>query len=144
MPPEDRHVFVYGTLCRGEQRDINKLNPRPEFIGEACVPGRLYDLGSYPGIVLGGRGEVRGEVYRISAELESLLDEIEEVWPQQTGEYAKREVPVEVKRAGNHDRHTRSMPCLVYEIAASHTEGKVVIEDGNWVQYRKLGSRELP
>ena len=86
MPTEDRHVFVYGTLCLGEQRDINKLNPRPEYVGEANVRGTLYDLGTYPGIVLGGQCAVRGEVYRISAELESLLDEIEEVWPQQTGE----------------------------------------------------------
>ncbi len=137
MPSEDRHVFVYGTLCRGEQRDINRLNPRPRYIGEAFVPGTLYDLGTYPGIVLGGQNAVRGEVYRISAGLESLLDEIEEVWPQQTGEYAKREVQVRLKGIGHHDRDTRSMSCLIYEIAASHTEGKPVIEEGNWVQYMK-------
>ena len=141
MPPEDRHVFVYGTLCRGEQRDINKLKPDPRFVGEAFVPGTLYDLGTYPGIVLGGQGTVRGEVYRISVELESLLDEIEEVWPQQTGEYAKREVQVQLKDVGNHDRGTRSMSCLVYEIAASRREGRPLIDGGDWVQYRK---RQLP
>ncbi|MES2189927.1 MAG: gamma-glutamylcyclotransferase family protein [Pseudomonadota bacterium] len=141
MPFEDRHVFVYGTLCRGEQRDINKLNPRPEFIREAYVHGTLYDLGTYPGIVLGGQGAVRGEVYGINAELESLLDEIEEVWPQQTGEYAKREVQVQLKDVGNHDRDMRSMSCLIYEITASHTEGKPVIEGGDWVQYRKRQMR---
>eukprot|EP01031_Cornospumella_fuschlensis_P004095 gene4095-5117_t len=112
MPTEDRHVFVYGTLCRGEQRDINKLKPGPEYVGDTSVPGTLYDLGTYPGIVLGGQGAVRGEVYRISAELESLLDEIEEVWPQQTGEYAKREVQVQLNNAGNQDSDSRSMSCL--------------------------------
>ncbi len=137
MPTEDRHVFVYGTLCLGEQRDINKLDPRPRYIGEACVPGTLFDLGTYPGIVLDGQGAVCGEVYGISAELETLLDEIEEVWPQQTGEYAKREVQVELTDIGNHDCDTGSMSCLVYEIAASRTEGKPVIEGGDWVQYRK-------
>ncbi|MES2400869.1 MAG: gamma-glutamylcyclotransferase family protein [Pseudomonadota bacterium] len=136
-----RHVFVYGTLCQGEQRDINKLNPRPEFMGEACVGGTLYDLGTYPGILLGGQGAVRGEVYWISEELESLLDEIEEVWPQQTGEYAKREVQVQLKGLGNHERDTRSLSCLIYEITASHTEGKPVIEGGDWVQYRKRQMR---
>lgn len=142
MRTEKRHVFVYGTLCQGEQRDINKLNPHPEFMGESCVRGTLYDLGTYPGIVLGGQGAVRGEVYRISAALESLLDEIEEVWPQQTGEYAKREVQVELNGAGNYDRNTHAMPCLVYEVAASRTEGKPVIESGDWVQYRKLRGSE--
>ncbi|MBI2727083.1 MAG: gamma-glutamylcyclotransferase [Polaromonas sp.] len=138
MPPETRHVFVYGTLCSGEQRDINNLNPRPRYIGEGSVPGTLYDLGSYPGIVLGGQGTVRGEVYRISAELETKLDEIEEVWPQQTGEYAKREVLVRLQRNGGGDSDGRTASCLVYEVAGAQTRGKVLIESGDWVKYRKL------
>ncbi|MES1976530.1 MAG: gamma-glutamylcyclotransferase family protein [Pseudomonadota bacterium] len=138
MPPETRHVFVYGTLCSGEQRDINNLNPRPRYIGEGSVPGTLYDLGSYPGIVLGGQGNVRGEVYRISAELESTLDEIEEVWPQQTGEYAKREVLVRLEAVGGEEGDSHTASCLVYEIAVTQTRGKVLIESGDWVKYRKL------
>ncbi len=137
MQPEVRYVFVYGTLCRGEQRDINRLKPPPAYVGEASVQGALYDLGTYPGIVLGGQGTVRGEVYRISAELERLLDEIEEVWPQQTGEYAKREVPVQMQAVGTGNHHTHDASCLIYEIAAPHTLGKVLIESGDWVKYRK-------
>lgn len=136
-PSEPRYVFVYGTLCRGEQRDINNLYPHPQYVGEACVSGTLYDLGSYPGIVLGGQGTVRGEVYRISSELERTLDEIEEVWPQQTGEYAKREVLVPLQESGREgDSHIAS--CLVYEIAAAKTRETVLIESGDWVKYRKL------
>ena len=93
MLPE-RYVFVYGTLRLGELRDINRLQPRPEWVGQGSLHGVLYDLGAYPGVVLGGPLRVRGEVYRISPELEQELDRIEEVWPQQTGEYAKREVQV--------------------------------------------------
>ncbi|MES2911825.1 MAG: gamma-glutamylcyclotransferase family protein [Pseudomonadota bacterium] len=137
-PSEVRYVFVYGTLCSGEQRDINNLNPPPQYIGEACVPGTLYDLGSYPGIVLGGQGTVRGEVYRISAELERTLDEIEEVWPQQTGEYAKREVLVRLQADGRQGSASHTASCLVYEIAAAQTLGKALIESGSWVKYRKL------
>ena len=65
-----RHVFVYGTLRRGEQRDINLLTPAPRWLGSASVEGVLYDLGEYPGLVLGrepvpGQTKVKGEVYEI-------------------------------------------------------------------------------
>jgi gamma-glutamylcyclotransferase (GGCT)/AIG2-like uncharacterized protein YtfP len=98
MPsPYTRHVFVYGTLRKGEERDINRLRPAPQWVGRASVEGLMHHLGSYPGLVLGAPGTVHGEVYAVSAELERILDEIEEVWPQQTGEYAKREVMVRLE-----------------------------------------------
>ena len=121
-----RYVFVYGTLRRGEQRDINLLLPTPLFLGYGQTPGVLYDLGSYPGVRLGGSQFVRGEVYQIGLELERQLDEIEEVWPQQTGEYVKREVVVQC--AG------QALACLVYEVALVHTQGRGVIESGDWVK----------
>ena len=95
LPAHRRHVFVYGTLRRGDVRDINQLQPAPVFVGMASVQGVLYDLGAYPGVLLGGEGMVTGEVYAISAALEQALDTIEEVWPQATGEYNKREVMVQ-------------------------------------------------
>lgn len=120
-----RFVFVYGTLRHGEQRDINRLQPAPVFIGNGQVNGTLYHLGSYPGLRLGGEQWVQGEVYQITPELERQLDEIEEVWPQQTGEYERREVAV---------RWTGSeLTCLVYEIAELRTKGRGVIESGDWL-----------
>lgn len=121
----DRYVFVYGTLRRGEPRDINHLQPVPVFIGDGQISGTLYDLGSYPGVRLGGEHRVQGEVYRISPELERQLDAIEEVWPLQTGEYARREVVVECKG--------KALTCLVYEAAEARTLGRGVIESGDWV-----------
>lgn len=156
-----RHVFVYGTLRRGEIRDINLLRPAPVWVGEGSVKGELYDLAAYPGIVLRvdgaqsleshGRltGEVYGEIYAITPELEQLLDEIEEVWPQQTGEYTKREVSVQLldkaaatgsdgcsNPAGGFDEIGGLwLTCLLYEIALQRTVGKPQIEGGDWVAH---------
>ncbi|MBA3594271.1 MAG: gamma-glutamylcyclotransferase [Polaromonas sp.] len=127
-----RHVFVYGTLRRGDVRDITRLQPAPQFVGVGSVAGLLYDLGPYPGLLLGGEGRVTGEVYAISAELERLLDEIEEVWPQQSNEYFKREVAVRMDTAP-----TGGGPaCLVYEINPDRLAGCPVIAGGDWRRRR--------
>ena len=139
-----RLVFVYGTLRSGESRDINGLLPAPCLVGQGSLPGILYDLGAYPGMrLVAGRGDVvRGEVYGISAELERQLDEIEEVWPQQSGEYAKREVVLSLDQLSLHsavfnpDKDPAQLSCLVYEIAPERTRGRPVIASGDWVQHR--------
>lgn len=150
LPPPIRHVFVYGTLRRGEQRDINRLLPAPRWIGRASVPGVMYHLGAYPGVVLGhGRGtagRVQGEVYEISAELERQLDEIEAVWPQPNGEYVKRRIVVRLDGPAQQGTGLPNRPpdggaleemiCLLYEIAPGHVVGKPVIASGDWVQQR--------
>ena len=125
-----RYVFVYGTLRKGEARDINRLLPAPRWVGRACVPGVLYDLGAYPALLLDVAGSVHGEVYKISPELESLLDQIEEVWPQQGAEYCKRERAVQLKETAE------SVVCLVYEMALDRISGLSVIACGDWVQHR--------
>jgi gamma-glutamylcyclotransferase (GGCT)/AIG2-like uncharacterized protein YtfP len=133
-PPSVRHVFVYGTLRRGEQRDINRLLPAPCWVGRASVTGVMHDLGAYPGVLLGGTGLVRGEVYQISAELERQLDDIEQVWPEPSGEYAKREVAVQLDRPSG--GASAQLVCVLYEIAPARALGKPVIAGGDWVQYR--------
>jgi gamma-glutamylcyclotransferase (GGCT)/AIG2-like uncharacterized protein YtfP len=139
-----RRVFVYGTLRLGEVRDINRLAPPPRWIGQGTVAGVMHHLGSYPGIRLGGTGIVRGEVYEVSPELERVLDEIEEVWPQQTGEYAKCEVVVDMdevlEEPGRSQRDSpRRCVCFLYEIAHERTHGMPVIRGGDWVQHRLAG-----
>jgi len=140
MPqPSARYVFVYGTLRKGEERDINRLRPAPRWIGRASIAGVMHHLGSYPGLVLGGQGTVHGEVYAVEAELERVLDEIEEVWPQQTGEYAKREVAVRLEAADapvETSDAARELVCVLYEIAPERTQGKPIIAGGDWVAYR--------
>ena len=95
-------------------------------MGDGQINATLYDLGSYPGLRLGGVSWVQGEIYLISPELERQLDEIEEVWPQPTDEYARREVVVEC--AG------KALTCLLYEAAEARTKGHGVIESGDWMK----------
>lgn len=123
-----RFVFVYGTLRRGDDNDINRLSPAPVFVGNAVVRGQLFHLGRYPGMLLGGDKDVVGEVYAITPALERTLDEIEELYPQQTDEYFKRDISVRVEG--------QTLPCIVYEINPRYTAGKPMIQSGDWVKDR--------
>jgi gamma-glutamylcyclotransferase (GGCT)/AIG2-like uncharacterized protein YtfP len=125
----ERHVFVYGTLRRGDDNDITRLTPPPRFTANASIQGTMYHLGAYPGVVLGGSGIVTGEVYAISAALERTLDEIEEIYPQRRDEYFKRVVEVAVD--------DRLMRCIVYEINERYLGAAPVIESGDWVRGRR-------
>ena len=133
-----RHAFVYGTLRRGEERDINCLRPAPRWLGPASVSGVIYQLGSYPGLVLGASGRVHGEVYEISAELEQQLDMIEDVWPTPSGEYIKNETVV---RLGYDGERFADVVCLVYELAPGQASDKAEIAGGDWVGYRAAKAR---
>ena len=127
-PQATLHVFVYGTLRRGEANDINRLRPPPRYLGQARTRGTLYDLGPYPGVILGGAGWVWGEIYAITPALERQLDVIEEVAPVPSGEYTRRHVEVELDG--------RSVDCLVYEIDPQRVQGRPHIASGDWRQRR--------
>lgn len=129
------HVFVYGTLRRGGSNDINLLQPPPQWRGRAAIAGTMYDFGRYPGVVLGGADLVQGEVYTVTPALLAVLDEIEEIYPQQRDEYFRREIPVEVAGA--------TLGCVVYEINPRYVAGRERIASGDWiaaVHDRKLRS----
>jgi gamma-glutamylcyclotransferase (GGCT)/AIG2-like uncharacterized protein YtfP len=128
MLKSERHVFVYGTLRRGEANDINRLSPAPRWVGQGVITGVMYHLGAYPGVVLGPGGAVVGEVYAVEPALERVLDEIEEVFPQRRDEYFKREVRVTVG--------DQQLDCLVYEINVEYIKGQPLIASGAWVQER--------
>jgi gamma-glutamylcyclotransferase (GGCT)/AIG2-like uncharacterized protein YtfP len=122
-----RHVFVYGTLRRGGRNDIARFKPEPFHVAEAVIAGTLYDLGTYPGLVLGGKRRVLGEIYRIEPEVEAALDVLEEVADDDSGEYIKRHIAVV---AG-----TRQFECLVYEIHPTRIGGRSVIASGDWIAH---------
>lgn len=124
-----RHVFVYGTLRRGGRNDINRLHPAPEYVGMGQVQGVLYHLDWYPGLALGGEEAVTvvGEVYRITPELEAVLDAIEQIAPGADSEYFKREVEIAVQG--------RPLACLLYEINPARVRGRTPIGHGDWIVF---------
>jgi gamma-glutamylcyclotransferase (GGCT)/AIG2-like uncharacterized protein YtfP len=124
-PKPPRYAFVYGTLRCGGSNDITRFDPKPERVADARIAGTLYHLGAYPGAVLGGTGELVGEIYRIHPDLEALLDVLEEVGPGGSGEYIKREVLVEIESG-------ERMTCLVYEIHPARILERMVIPSGDW------------
>jgi gamma-glutamylcyclotransferase (GGCT)/AIG2-like uncharacterized protein YtfP len=125
----ERHVFVYGTLRRGGRNDINRLAPAPAYVGMGEVHGVLYHLDWYPGLTLGGEEAVTvvGEVYRITPELEAILDGIEQIVPGADSEYFKRNVEIAVEG--------RRLACLVYEINPLHVRDRSPIGHGDWIVF---------
>ncbi|SAL82740.1 gamma-glutamyl cyclotransferase [Caballeronia arvi] len=133
-----QYVFVYGTLRAGEANDIRHAAERhaiaaPVWIGAAHVRGRLFDFGTYPGLVIDDEGApIRGDVYRIEDALVPVLDEIEDVYPGVEGLFRAHRLHIEVEIEGQKDR----IDCLIYPVAAAAVSGLPRIESGDWVTHR--------
>ncbi len=77
-------LFVYGTLRKQWEHPLSRMLRRESrFLGEAAFPGRLYDLGEYPGAVRSSVATewVKGDLFLLSNPAESfgVLDEYEGV-----------------------------------------------------------------
>jgi gamma-glutamylaminecyclotransferase len=77
MPGPLRRIFVYGSLRRGLHN--YRLLSAAHFDGEAltCPGFRLYDLGSFPGMVAEGTDRVHGEVFGVDTATLETLDRLE-------------------------------------------------------------------
>jgi gamma-glutamylcyclotransferase (GGCT)/AIG2-like uncharacterized protein YtfP len=71
-------LFIYGTLMPGLRLEAEMQGAR--FVGAAQVPGRLVDVGRYPGFLVGD-GLVTGEVYEVDDAHLARLDEVEAMVP---------------------------------------------------------------
>lgn len=76
------YIALYGTLMRGfngliESGAIDKV----AFLKDCCIKGTLYDLGSYPGLIHGGRN-ISAELYEVS-DFTAIqeLDQFEQYYP---------------------------------------------------------------
>ena len=63
------HLFIYGTLrkaCPDSQHHL--LDRYAEYVAEATMQGRLYEVGGYPGVVQSQlrKDRVYGELYIIT------------------------------------------------------------------------------
>jgi gamma-glutamylcyclotransferase (GGCT)/AIG2-like uncharacterized protein YtfP len=132
------YAFVYGTLRAGEINDMMRAAQRhgiaaPVYIGTTAMPGRLYDFGAYPGMVLATSGadaaRVTGDVYRIPAALVPVLDEIEAVYPGEAGLFVREVWDVVCDGA--------TYACIVYPVSASAVSQLSPIPEGDWVAYRR-------
>lgn len=70
-------LFVYGTLKRASRHPMAAfLAQHGQFLGEARIPARLYDLGRYPGMQApsGPDDWVYGDLYDLEADPEALAE----------------------------------------------------------------------
>lgn len=126
------HLFVYGTLLTGIPSSMSKfLRRRATLVGKATTPGKLYDLGMYPGFVAGGDDRVKGELYRLQEEnLEEtieMLDAYESVTGAAEDEYARVEVQARIEDGGTFRAQT-----YVY---VKELTSEPVIPNGNYAAF---------
>ena len=129
---EIEHVFVYGSLKRGQPlyflEGLEDL--RLEVLPARMQGGLLYDLGPFPGMILKcSGGVVMGEVHRFR-QIEVVLDILDEV-----EEYYGEGDPNNLYRRVEHDAELLNeegfIPCWVYEYVGPLGEAEF-IETGVW------------
>ena len=123
-----QHVFVYGTLMRGESRwpQLEPWSSSEVEVGH--IIGRLYHLGTYPGVRLDQIGTVHGELHRcedIENTLETL-DFVEGHDEQHPGEGLFVRVPVLVQTAKG---AVWAWTYVINEVPNASTR----LQDGRWV-----------
>lgn len=120
------HIFVYGTLQQGFSNQFSELLcSSSEFIGQGQVPGLLYDLGSYPGLVKSDKGSiVYGELYQC-LELSKILPILDEY---EGDEYIREEVEVICGESS-------CIAYVYYYIPTVNPDG--IISSGNYRDYLK-------
>lgn len=96
------HLFVYGSLMGSIQSKIARLlHENSDFLGVAKVQGRLYDLGSYPGLIIDENAAlVEGHIFKLHhpAALLDYLDQYEGILPNNPdlNEYVRQLIPVDL------------------------------------------------
>lgn len=69
-------LFVYGTLMRGYDHPMARLlSDNADYLGAATMPGRLYQVRHYPGLIEASAASDRvfGDLFRLHRPAELLL-----------------------------------------------------------------------
>jgi gamma-glutamylcyclotransferase (GGCT)/AIG2-like uncharacterized protein YtfP len=132
MPAMNPHLFVYGSLLSSiGHTSGQRLRGEARLVGAASMPGRLYRVGWYPGLVEAQAGDTRvhGEVYALADPAGSLawLDEYESIVPgkEASNEYLRAERAVQLASG-------QDLTAWVYLYQWDVT-GVQLVDDGRWV-----------
>jgi gamma-glutamylcyclotransferase (GGCT)/AIG2-like uncharacterized protein YtfP len=118
-------LFVYGSLKSTAITEYSRrLAQEATFLGAAVTQGILYNLGSYPGMVL-GVGNVYGELWRLHHPEHALrwLDAYEGINGLECDEYVRVQRMVQI----NHKQYPAWMYLYQGERQDAH-----VLPSGNW------------
>ena len=129
-------LFVYGTLLStGGHPMGTRLRREAWLLGEASMPGRLYSLGRYPGLVEApdiqslGQNLVHGELYALDTPAVTLkwLDAYEGIIPHKPDQspYARVERPVRLPSG-------ETLSAWVYLYLKS-VKARPVVPGGRWL-----------
>jgi gamma-glutamylcyclotransferase (GGCT)/AIG2-like uncharacterized protein YtfP len=129
----NHRLFVYGTLLSTAGHPMGaRLRRDARLIGEASLPGRLYSLGHYPGLVEAGGANslVHGEVYALTMPAITLrwLDPYERIVPHKPEQspYVRVERPVRLASG-------ETLTAWVYLYLKS-VRTRPVVAGGRWIQ----------
>lgn len=125
-------VFVYGTLRKGGSNHFRMHHA--EFFGLGKVAGAIYLIDSnpelvFPALKLDMKGQVVGEVYRVSDTLLKALDAFEGISAHFEEPYEYRRVRVNVEMETG-----VSMSAWVWEWN-SFLGGAKPLPEGDWLLY---------
>ena len=126
-------LFIYGTLMPGLRLEAEMHGAR--FLGAAQVPGRLVDVGRYPGL-LQGEGVVTGEVYEVDDAHLARLDVVEDMVP---GNRAASQYWREVLTVCGGPLQGQQVQTYVYN---RPVDGCTLIEHGDYRRYIREVGRE--
>ncbi len=116
-------MFVYGSLRQGGA--LNEVLSNSEFVSQVRTKPEytLYSLGAFPALCTDGTTAVLGEVYEISKETRSHLDQIE----GHPDMYVRTPIVLE--------DGTEAEVYLFPHRGMYHVMYYDVIEDGDWIKF---------
>lgn len=90
----------------------------------------MHDFGRFPGLVLREDGiPIIGEVYEVEDALLPVLDEIEQIFPDDDSLFVG--APIEIDVGG------KTLSCVFYPVSMSKTMDVPQIPCGDWVDHRR-------
>tara|TARA_R110002124_G_scaffold108956_4_gene261696 strand:- start:13 stop:408 length:396 start_codon:yes stop_codon:yes gene_type:complete len=113
MKTESNFLFTYGTLMqRFDNEYARLLRLSANFIETGSLPGRMYRIDWYPGVIYEENSPKRvfGEIYKLNSDRDLLrkLDEYEDIQDDISSSlYQRKVIPITLESG-------KSLDCWVY------------------------------